>query len=128
MGLFDNKKDPKKADFSNVQSGSSTAAKEPAKTTGPAGEAPAAPTPRGADFGNVKSGGTSTAPVTKPVGDGVPAPSSYVVKSGDSLSKIARRIYGDAKRWTRIYEANRQLIGDNPDLIHPGQNLVIPQD
>ena len=51
---------------------------------------------------------------------------SYVVKSGDSLSKIAKELYGEAKRWPEIYEANKQLIGDNPNLIHPGQKLRIP--
>ena len=122
MGLF-NKDDPKKkADFSNVTSGSSTA-KSPTSAKPPAPPAP--PASRGADFGNVRSGGSSTAPVTEPAGA---QPTSYVVKSGDSLSKIARRIYGDSKQWNRIYEANRELIGKNPDLILPGQNLVIPQD
>ena len=121
MGLFSKDDPKKKADFSNVNSGSSTA-RTPAPTK-PAEPSPA-PASRGADFGNVRSGGSSTAPVTQPVS----APTSYVVKGGDSLSKIARRIYGDAKQWTRIYEANRELIGKNPDLIQPGQNLVIPQD
>jgi len=51
---------------------------------------------------------------------------TYVVKSGDSLSKIAKEVLGDAKRWPEIYEANKALIGDNPNLIHPGQKLVIP--
>lgn len=50
----------------------------------------------------------------------------YVVKSGDSLSKIAKELLGDAKRWPEIYEANKALIGDNPNLIHPGQKLIIP--
>jgi len=50
---------------------------------------------------------------------------TYVVKSGDSLSKIAKEVLGDAKRWPEIYEANKALIGDNPNLIHPGQKLVI---
>ena len=51
---------------------------------------------------------------------------TYVVVSGDSLSKIAKALYGDAKRWPEIYEANKALVGDNPNLIHPGQKLVIP--
>ena len=50
----------------------------------------------------------------------------YVVKSGDSLSKIAKQFYGDAKEWKRIYDVNRETI-KNPDLIHPGQKLYIPQ-
>jgi len=48
-----------------------------------------------------------------------------VVKSGDSLSKIAKREYGDAGAWKAIFEANQDQI-KNPDLIHPGQKLKIP--
>ncbi|MCJ8166951.1 LysM peptidoglycan-binding domain-containing protein [Pontibacter sp. E15-1] len=51
----------------------------------------------------------------------------YTVKSGDSLSKIAKQHYGDANDWKRIYEANKELIGPNADLIHPGQRFVIPR-
>jgi nucleoid-associated protein YgaU len=51
--------------------------------------------------------------------------STYVVKSGDSLSKIAKEILGDAKRWPEIFEANKDKIKD-PNLIHPGQELRIP--
>jgi len=54
------------------------------------------------------------------------AKGTYVVKSGDSLSKIAKEVYKDAKRWPEIYEANKKLIGDNPNLIKPGQKLIIP--
>jgi nucleoid-associated protein YgaU len=50
----------------------------------------------------------------------------YVAASGDSLSRIAKELLGDAKRWPEIYEANKALIGDNPNLIHPGQKLIIP--
>ena len=49
----------------------------------------------------------------------------YTVKSGDTLSKIAKQFYGDAAQWKRIHEANRAKI-PNPDLIHPGDELVIP--
>jgi LysM repeat protein len=48
---------------------------------------------------------------------------TYTVKSGDSLSKIGQR-HGVA--WREIYEANKDVIGDNPDKIFPGQNLRIP--
>ena len=52
----------------------------------------------------------------------------YTVQSGDSLSKIAKKHYGNANAWTKIYNANKSEIGDNPDLIHPGQKFVIPRD
>lgn len=53
------------------------------------------------------------------------APRTYTVAKGDSLSKIAQQVYGRADRWTLIFEANRGTI-TNPDLIHPGQVLVLP--
>jgi nucleoid-associated protein YgaU len=75
------------------------------------------------DFSDVKSGGSSTAPPAA----GAPAQeSTYTVVSGDNLSKIAKHYYGDANQWRRIWEANRDQI-KNPDLIHPGQVLKIPQ-
>jgi nucleoid-associated protein YgaU len=52
-------------------------------------------------------------------------PRIYVVKSGDSLSKIAQEVYGKAGRWKEIYEANKDQI-DNPSLIRPGWKLRIP--
>lgn len=52
---------------------------------------------------------------------------TYTVKSGDSLSKIAKHYYGDANAWKKIYEANKATIGSNPDLIKPGQQFVIPK-
>lgn len=50
---------------------------------------------------------------------------SYTVKAGDSLSKIAKQVYGDASKWKVIHEANKAKI-PNPDLIHPGDQLTIP--
>jgi nucleoid-associated protein YgaU len=49
----------------------------------------------------------------------------YVVKSGDTLSKIAKEFYGDGNRWREIFDANRDQI-ENPDLIRPGWELLIP--
>jgi nucleoid-associated protein YgaU len=51
----------------------------------------------------------------------------HVVVSGDTLSGIAKQYYDDAGKYMKIYEANKDVIGDNPDLIKPGQELVIPK-
>lgn len=50
----------------------------------------------------------------------------WEVKPGDSLSKIAKSAYDDAGQYMRIFEANRNILKD-PNVIHPGQKLVIPQ-
>lgn len=50
----------------------------------------------------------------------------YTIVSGDSLSKIAKRYYGDAMKYPLIFEANREVI-KNPDLIYPGQQIRIPK-
>lgn len=49
----------------------------------------------------------------------------YVVKKGDTLSKIAEEFYGDKMLYPKIFEANRHLLSD-PDRIKPGQKLRIP--
>lgn len=53
-------------------------------------------------------------------------PKSYTVKSGDSLYKIAAKVYGNGDSWRKIYDKNKKLIGANPNVIKPGQKLVIP--
>ena len=50
----------------------------------------------------------------------------YTIVSGDSLSKIAKRYYGDAMKYPVIFEANLEVIKD-PDLIYPGQQIRIPK-
>lgn len=52
-----------------------------------------------------------------------PAQRTYTVERGDSLSKIAKQFYGNGNDYMRIAQANNIA---NPDLIHPGQVLVIP--
>lgn len=49
----------------------------------------------------------------------------YTVKSGDYLSKISKRVYGDAMKYNIIFEANRPML-KHPDKIYPGQVLIIP--
>jgi nucleoid-associated protein YgaU len=49
----------------------------------------------------------------------------YVIQKGDSLSAVAKRYYGNAKDYPRIFDANREVI-KNPDLIYPGQKIRIP--
>lgn len=50
----------------------------------------------------------------------------YTIVSGDTLSKIAKRYYGDAMKYPKIFEANKEVIKD-PDLIYPGQKIRIPK-
>jgi len=51
---------------------------------------------------------------------------SYTVKQGDTLSKIAEKIYGDASLYVKIYDANKEMIGSDPNDIKVGQELKIP--
>lgn len=67
-------------------------------------------------------GASSVREVAKPP---VP-PKKYTVKKGDSLSKIAREVYGNAGDWRKMYEANKGVIGKNPNLIFPGQSYTLP--
>ena len=54
-----------------------------------------------------------------------PKEQSYTVQSGDTLSKISKQFYGDANRYMKIFDANKDLLKD-PNTIKPGQTLRIP--
>ena len=54
-----------------------------------------------------------------------PKVSTYTVKSGDTLSKIAKEHLGDANAYMKIFDANKDQLSD-PDKIKPGQVLKIP--
>jgi len=61
-----------------------------------------------------------------PATDAPVADEFYVVQKGDSLSAIAKRLYGDPMAYKRIFEANQGVIKD-PNLIYPGQKILIPR-
>jgi nucleoid-associated protein YgaU len=115
MGVFDGKDGGIFSDPFNKDTTRKGASPDFSDTTA----AGSSKTPAGgkADFSDVTGGQSSAAPAS--------GGRTYTVKSGDSLSKIAKHHYGDANAWHRIYEANRDKI-KNPDLIHPGQEFVIP--
>src|SRR5246127_5032491 len=62
------------------------------------------------------AGGAPSTPVSR----------TYTVQGGDSLSKISKQFYGDANKYMKIFEANKDKLAD-PDKIKAGQELVIPQ-
>src|SRR6266550_7230173 len=91
------------ADFSDVGGSSTTGS-----SSGTGGAA---------DFSDVSASSSSTAA----------GGTTYTVKKGDNLSKIAKQFYGDPGKWKKIHAANADKI-PNPDLIHPGLQLTIPDE
>jgi nucleoid-associated protein YgaU len=99
--------------------------------------ASAATAPPSARISGLTSHGPPIDAGTPSAGEASPAPHAYVVERGDCLWRIASRLLSAAGRstrgidvsrlWRAIYEANRDVIGDDPNLIHPGQVLVLPQ-
>jgi nucleoid-associated protein YgaU len=64
-------------------------------------------------------------------GQAIPSPSGetdfYTIASGDTLSKLAKKYYGDASQYDVIFEANREVIKD-PNKIYVGQTIRIPKN
>jgi nucleoid-associated protein YgaU len=59
-------------------------------------------------------------------GTSTPAARTYTVQAGDNLSKISKQFYGDANKYMKIFEANKDKLTD-PDKVRAGIELVIPQ-
>lgn len=110
MSFFNRDKDKKPADFSNVQGGHSSTARTIEPRVAPPPVAPQ----------------STVAPTPPPPSSPTQTARTYTVAVGDSLSKIAKRLYGDMNRWTDIFAANKGVIGNDPDKIEPGQVLVVP--
>jgi nucleoid-associated protein YgaU len=62
----------------------------------------------------------------EPAASGEGEARTYTVVSGDTLWKIAERMYGNGSQYMRIFDANTDLL-ENPDRIFPGQKLIIPE-
>ena len=63
----------------------------------------------------------------EPTPQEAPKEDYYTIKSGDTLGAIAQQFYGKASAYTRIFEANKDIISD-PNKIYPGQTIRIPLD
>ena len=91
----------------------------------------------GADFGNVaassdtvagSAAGASGSVAHASAGSNGDWPSkTYTVESGDTLSGISKKMYGDAGKYQQIFQANQPMLKD-PDRIYPGQVLRIPPE
>ena len=68
----------------------------------------------------VTSTATSPAPTPEVAGQ------TYEVQSGDTLATIAQQFYDDGTQWRRIYDANKDTIGADPDKLKIGMKLTIP--
>ena len=55
-----------------------------------------------------------------------PSGAAYTVQQGDTLSSIAQQVYGNSNVWGAIYDANRQVIGNDPNHLVLGETLSIP--
>lgn len=69
---------------------------------------------------------TATATETRATTNTTSSAQTYTVVKGDCLWNIAKKFYGSGAKYTVIYNANKSVIGSNPNLIYPGQVLTIP--
>ncbi|GEM_PF-5006699 len=104
----------------------------PVPTLAAAPPTPRALTPTSAPTGTARATSSTSAPAAAAAPTSAPAATSsgeekiYVVEAGDTLAVIAQKQYGDSSLWQKIYEANKDVIGNNPDSIQVGMKLKIP--
>ncbi len=88
---------------------------QPAATQQPVTQQPAAPT---------ATPTPAEAPV--PASGAAEAERTYAAEPGDTLPAIAQKVYGDPNLWRLVFEANRDVLGNNPNLLRVGTELKIP--
>jgi nucleoid-associated protein YgaU len=74
---------------------------------------------------DIQAPAAAAAPAAASGAPSTPARRTYTVQPGDSLSKISKQFYGDATKYMKIFEANKDKLSD-PDKIQAGMNLLIP--
>ncbi|MFI5667869.1 LysM peptidoglycan-binding domain-containing protein [Streptomyces sp. NPDC051704] len=135
MGLFDFLKSDKKKHEAAEKAAAAASADYAAKYTEAvsatkaaaermAAAAPPKPMPHTPTPTSAAHKAVPAAPAPKPM----PAAKkrTYTVRSGDSLSSIARLELGNEARWRELYAMNRGVVGSNPELLHPGQVITLP--
>ena len=100
----------------------SPAASPAGAAAAPSPARPALASPAASPSPAVVSAVTPAASATAEVAGG----ESYEVQAGDTLATIAQQYYDDPSQWRRIYDANKDAIGDDPDKLKLGQKLTIP--
>ncbi|MFF1557999.1 LysM peptidoglycan-binding domain-containing protein [Streptomyces sp. NPDC058279] len=144
MGIFDFlKSDKKRQEEAAEKAKEQVEQQTPARPTGPndmggkytdaasSARAAAAPAPPKPAPGHVQHKTPTPASAAHKAVPAAPKPPSeaqrtYIVKTGDSLSAIARRELGNEGRWRELYAMNKSVVGPNPDMIRPGMVLMLP--
>jgi 5'-nucleotidase / UDP-sugar diphosphatase len=97
----------------------------PASTSVPA--AVPAPSPQRPPLASPIASPSTVAPAATPTTASTEvAGETYEVQSGDTLLSIAQQFYGDGTQWRRIYDANKDTIGADPDKLKIGMKLTVP--
>lgn len=85
-----------------------------------------AKTTQSAQNSNISQGSRPATKTSNNTGTNTEQTKTYTVKKGDCLWNIAQKYLGSGARYTEIYKLNKSVIGNNPNLIYPGQVLVLP--
>ena len=101
--------------------GAATQPTQPATSPPPS----AAASPQRPALASPATGASPAAPSASPAAGGG-AEQTREIQSGDTLQSIAEEVYGDAGQWQRIYDANRDVIGNDPNALKIGTTLRIP--